>query len=141
MFRTKIQVRYVETDQMGIVHHSGYFPWFEVGRTEFFKQTGLSYDEIERSGVLLPLVDCYCKFIYSAKYGDEVWIEVNLESVSVAKCKFTYNIIRAQDEKLLATGYTQHGFTTDKFKPINLKKSFPDIYELLCELRGVENDT
>ena len=67
MFRTKIEVRYCETDRMGVVHHSRYFPWFEVGRTEFFKQSGTSYDQIEQMGVLLPLVDCYGKFIQGAK--------------------------------------------------------------------------
>lgn len=138
MFRTRLQVRYAETDRMGVVHHSRYFPWFEVGRTEFFKSTGMTYDEIERQGVLLPLVDCYSKFIQGARYGDDVWIEVKLEEVGVAKCKFSYNVIRCEDEKLLATGYTTHGFTTPEFKPVNLKKTYPHIFELLCKLRGEE---
>lgn len=136
MFRTKIQVRYCETDRMGVVHHSRYFPWFEVGRTEFFKATGLSYDEIERRGVLLPLVDCGCKFIHGAQYGDEVWVEVRLETVGVAKCRFTYRVERAADGMLLAEGHTTHGFTTPAFKPLNLKKTHPEIYTLLCGLRG-----
>lgn len=137
MFRTKLQVRYCETDRMGVVHHSRYFPWFEVGRTEFFKATGLSYDEIERRGVLLPLVDCYCKFIHGARYGDEVWIEVHLDRVGAAKCHFTYRVLRVSDALLLAEGYTTHGFTTPEFKPLNLKKSYPEIYTLLCGLEDV----
>ncbi len=139
MFRTKIQVRYCETDRMGVVHHSRYFPWFEVGRTEFFKQTGISYDAIEKQGVLLPLVDCYCKFIQGAVYGDEIYIAVSLESLGVAKCKFAYEILRAEDEALLATGYTTHGFTTPDFQPVNIKKKFPELYELLDGLRGEES--
>ena len=136
MFRTKIDVRYCETDRMGVVHHSRYFPWFEVGRTEFFKQTGLSYDAIEKQGILLPLVDCYCKFIQGAVYGDAIIITVSIESLGVAKCKFAYQILRAEDEALLATGYTTHGFTTPDFKPVNLKKKYPELYQLLDELRG-----
>ncbi len=136
MFRTKIQVRYCETDRMGVVHHSRYFPWFEVGRTEFFKSSGMSYDQVETQGILLPLVDCYCKFLQGAVYGDEVWIEVSLAELGVAKCKFSYRIIRVSDEALLATGSTTHGFTTPEFKPLNLKKSYPEIYHLLEELRG-----
>ncbi len=136
MFRTKIQVRYCETDRMGVVHHSRYFPWFEVGRTEFFKTSGLSYDEVERKGVLLPLTDCSCHFICGARYGDDIWVEVTLEHLGVAKCSFSYRIIRVSDEKLLATGSTTHGFTTPELKPLNLKKSYPEIYQYLCDLRG-----
>ncbi len=136
MFRTKIQVRYCETDRMGVVHHSRYFPWFEVGRTEFFKSSGMSYDQVEQQGVLLPLVDCYCKFIQGAVYGDEVWIEVTLAELGVAKCKFSYRVLRGSDETLLATGTTTHGFTSPEFKPLNLKKTYPEIYRLLDELRG-----
>ncbi len=131
MFRTKIQVRYCETDRMGVVHHSRYFPWFEVGRTEFFKTCGVSYAEIEQRGVLLPLVDCYCKFHTGARYGDDVWIEVKIARLGVAKITFEYKILREPDELLLAEGYTTHGFTTNDFKPLNLKKSYPDIYILL----------
>ncbi len=141
MFRTKIDVRYSETDRMGVVHHSRYFPWFEVGRTEFFKQSGMSYDEIEKKGVLLPLVDCYSKFIQGAQYGDSVFIEVSLETLGVAKCKFSYRVIRAEDEVLLATGYTTHGFTTPDFKPLNIKKAFPQIYQVMEGLRGDDCDS
>lgn len=136
MFRTKIEVRYSETDQMGIVHHSRYFPWFEVGRTEFLKQTKMSYADMEKMGVWLPLVDCYAHFYEGARYGDAVWIEVTLEELGVAKCKFFYRILRADDESLLATGYTTHGFTTPELKPLNLKKTYPKLYQILLELRG-----
>ena len=136
MFRTRIQVRYCETDRMGVVHHSRYFPWFEVGRTEFFKASGMSYAQVEAQGVWLPLVDCYCKFIRGAVYGDDVWVEVSLADLGVAKCKFSYRILRCSDEALLAQGYTTHGFTTPALKPLNLKKSHPEIYHLLSGLAG-----
>lgn len=139
MFRTKIQVRYCETDRMGVVHHSRYFPWFEVGRTEFFKSSGMSYDEVEKQGVLLPLVDCYSKFHTGARYGDEVWIEVKIAKMGVAKIVFEYRILRAEDDCLLAEGYTTHGFTTENFKALNLKKTHPNIYSVLEGLaRGDE---
>lgn len=137
MFRTKLTVRYSETDSMGVVHHSRYFPWFEVGRTEFFKTTGMSYREVEERGVLLPLLDCYAKFIRGARYQDDIWIETALTRVGVAKCKFEYKVIRCDDEQLLAEGYTTHGFTDKQFVPLNLKKKYPDIYEKLCEMAEV----
>lgn len=134
MFRTKITVRYAETDSMGVVHHSRYFPWFEVGRTEFFKTCGMSYREVEERGVLLPLLDCYAKFIQGAKYQDDIWVEVKLRRLGVAKCVFDYRIVRCEDECLLAEGYTTHGFTDRNFRPLNLKKSHPEIYTALESL-------
>lgn len=134
MFRTKITVRYCETDRMDVVHHSRYFPWFEVGRTEFFKTSGMSYREVEERGVLLPLLDCYSKFIKGAKYQDDVWIEVSLVKLGAAKCRFNYRVVRCADDVLLAEGYTNHGFTDENFKPLNLKKKYPDIYKHLEKL-------
>lgn len=136
MFRTKLTVRYSETDSMGVVHHSRYFPWFEVGRTEFFKTSGMSYREVEERGVLLPLLDCYAKFIKGAKYQDDIWIEVELKRLGVAKCVFEYRVVRCADDVLLATGYTTHGFTDKQFVPLNLKKKYPDIYETFSLLAG-----
>lgn len=140
MFRTKLTVRYSETDSMGVVHHSRYFPWFEVGRTEFFKSSGMSYREVEEMGVLLPLLDCYSKFIIGAKYQDDIWVQVELKKLGVAKCRFEYKIIRCEDDALLAVGYTTHGFTDKNFKPLNLLKKYPEIYSKLSELKSDEND-
>jgi len=131
MFKTEITVRYSETDRMDVVHHSRYFPWFEVGRTEFFKSTGMSYADVEAKGILLPLVDCYAKFIDGAKYGDDVILEIRLTNLRVASCKFEYTAVRKSDNKILTTGYTTHAFTTPDFKPLNLKKVNPAVYEVL----------
>ncbi len=140
MFRTKLTVRYSETDSMGVVHHSRYFPWFEVGRTEFFKSSGMSYREVEEMGVLLPLLDCYSKFIIGAKYQDDIWVQVELKRLGVAKCRFEYKIIRCEDDALLAVGYTTHGFTDKNFKPLNLLKKYPEIYAKLSELKSEDSD-
>lgn len=139
MFRTELIVRYSETDQMGVVHHSRYFPWFEVGRTEFFKSTGTSYSDVEAQGILLPLVDCYGKFLEGAKYADEIILEVRLTVLKAASCKFEYTVIRKSDEKILTTGYTTHAFTTPEFKPLNLKKVNPEIYKVLAGMMDVQN--
>ena len=135
MFQTTFPVRYSETDQMGVVHHSRYFPWFEAARTEFFKSCGYSYAQVEADGVLLPLVDCYCKFLTGARYGDDVTIETALTKVGVAKCVFEYRVLRTSDSVLLATGYTTHGFTDPSFRPLNLKKVNFKVYEKLLKMK------
>jgi len=129
--QTKIKVRYVETDQMGIVHHSNYFNWFEVGRTEFFNQIGLSYKEIESSGIVLPLINANCNYKIPAKYEDELIIQTRIEEVKFAKSKLVYEVIRITDNKVLATGYTVHAFANKLFKPINLKRTNEKLYNIL----------
>lgn len=138
MFRTKFAVRYSETDQMGVVHHSRYFPWFEAARTDFFQASGYSYAQVEKDGVLLPLVDCYCKFLTGAQYGDDVIIEIALTKVGVAKCVFEYRVLRGKDEMLLATGYTTHGFTDHDFRPLNIKKVNPEVYQKLLQMKEAD---
>lgn len=136
MFMTKISVRYGETDKMGVVYHANYFPWFEIGREELFKAYGTSYAEAESRGLMMPLVDCYAKFHCGAKYGDEVWIEVVPEKLGPVKCKFSYKAFRCSDDKLLTTGYTTHCFTDTDMRPLNLKKTYPDFYDILCKMSG-----
>jgi acyl-CoA thioester hydrolase len=68
---SKIKVRYAETDQMGVVHHSNYAIWFELGRTEFLAQLGMPYSTVESRGVLLPVIELKCTFKGAAKYEDE----------------------------------------------------------------------
>lgn len=134
MFRTKIAVRYGETDKMGVVYHANYFPYFEIGREELFKSYGVTYAEAESRGVMLPLVDCHAKFFLGARYGDELWVEVQPIKLGAVSCKFSYKILRVSDEKLLTEGYTTHCFTDTNLKPINLKKFYPDFYEILCKM-------
>ena len=64
---THLTVRYAETDMMGIVHHSRYYPWFEVARTDFIKKIGMSYTEMEKMGIMLPLTETAAKYYYGFK--------------------------------------------------------------------------
>ena len=71
---SKIIVRYQETDQMGIAHHSVYPVWFEVARTDFIKKLGITYSEIEKMGVMLPLTEVTCKYYKGTRYEDELTV-------------------------------------------------------------------
>ena len=128
---SKIVARYAETDQMGIVHHSVYPIWFEVGRTDFIKLTGMSYTELEESGVMLPLASLECKYILPIKYEDEVIIETTIVSVKAAKIEFQYRVLRGN--QVCSEGGTVHAFVYSKtFRPINIKKINPSLYEKFC---------
>lgn len=132
--KTKIIVRYAETDQMGIVHHSNYLIWFEAGRTDFIKGSKISYSEMEKEGVLIPLAESNCKYIIGAKYEDELIIKTWVKELTPVKVEFNYLVIRERDKKEIAKGSTLHVFVSKDFKIINLKKSKPLIFEKLQSL-------
>lgn len=128
---TKLTVRYAETDMMGIVHHSRYYPWFEVARTEFIKHSGMSYSEMENMGVMMPLTETGCKYFYGLRYEDEVIIKCRLSKLSIVRCRFDYEVYRLPEMKLMSKGHTGHGFVNKEFKPINLKKNYPGLWKIL----------
>ena len=128
---TKFIARYAETDQMGIVHHSNYAVWFEAGRTDFLKKAGISNSSIEAKGALLPLYEMNCQFKSPAKYEDEILVVTKLNSLSRVRLQFSYEVVNADNSKLLATGETMHAWTTRELKPVNAEKIIPDIYSNL----------
>lgn len=90
--RTTFSVRYNETDQMGVVHHSEYVNYFELGRTEMMRAHGLEYAEMERRGVLLAVVDVALRFLKPARFGDELVIETRIAEVERVRVRFEYEV-------------------------------------------------
>ena len=131
---THLTVRYAETDMMGIVHHSRYYPWFEVARTDFIKKIGMSYTEMEKMGIMLPLTETAAKYYYGLKYEDEVLVTCKMTKLTVARCEFTYEVYKLPEKKLMTVGTTGHGFVNREFVPINLKKLYPEIWNKMHDL-------
>ena len=133
--KTYITVRYAETDLMGIVHHSRYYPWFEIARGDYMKKSGMSYREVEEAGVMLPLSKSGAEYLGGLRYDDETLITCVMEKLTVARCRFKYEVFKLPEMTLMTKGYTEHGFVDAKtFTPINLKKMYPDIWERLENL-------
>lgn len=131
---TLITARYAETDQMGIIHHSVYPVWFEVGRTNFIKMLGVTYSQLEKNGVMLPLASLSCNYILPIHYEDEVIIETSVSEMKYAKMEFSYRVLMKDTEQLMAKGKTVHAFVNSQtFRPINIKKANPDMYRKLCD--------
>lgn len=102
--QTQLRVRYAETDQMGVVYHSNYFPYFEVARAEAIRQLGISYAEMEKSGIILPVVDVHVRFLRPARYDDLLTIKTFLKELPVHhKIEFHHEIYNEKEE-LLCTG-------------------------------------
>jgi acyl-CoA thioester hydrolase len=105
---TRVRVRYAETDQMGVVYHSNYLIWFEVGRVEFIRQLGLNYKQMEEEGCGIAVVDVHARFKAPARYDDELIIETRLLAARGAVVRFGYRILRVGDGALLCEGETMH---------------------------------
>ena len=115
---------------MGIIHHSVYPVWFEAARTEYIKQSGMTYTQLEKQGIMLPLAELSCRYFRPVHYEDEVIIITDTLKVSAAKIVFGYRVML--DGVLMAQGSTTHGFVSSQsFRPVNLKKLMPDFYEKL----------
>ena len=125
-----VNVRYAETDQMGIVHHSVYPIWFEVARTDLSKKANFPYSKMEEQGIMMPLVELNIKYISPAYYDDNLTITATVSKLTPARIVFNYEVYRANLEKPICTGYTVHALTNKELKPINTKKLFPNIYSI-----------
>jgi len=126
-YKTKYRVIYGDTDKMGVVYHANYLRWFEMGRTELFRYLGLPYTEIEAKGILLPVAEAYCKYLYPAKYDDMIIIEVFIDTGLRAGIKLDYSITRKSDGKKLVTGYTKHACITPEGKVVRPPRFLMDI--------------
>ncbi|HQV59398.1 MAG TPA: thioesterase family protein [Chitinophagaceae bacterium] len=101
---TKIRVRYAETDQMGVVYHSNYFPYFESARAESIRELGFTYADMEKMGVIMPVVDVHCRYLRPAKYDDLLTIKTILKELPTHhKIEFHHEVFNEQNE-LLAVG-------------------------------------
>ncbi|WP_299277697.1 thioesterase family protein [uncultured Psychroserpens sp.] len=99
----QFRVRYGETDQMGVVYHGNYAQYFEMGRTEWLRKMGFSYKEMEKSGVMLPVISLSINYKKSACYDDLIKVKTKLVKKPTAKIEFDYEILNENDE-ILTTG-------------------------------------
>ena len=110
---TKIRVRYSETDQMGVVYHGNYAHFFEIGRTEWLRNMGVTYKKMETTGIMLPVISLQCNFIKSALYDDILTIETLLKKKPTVKIEFDYEI-KNQNNELICTGNSVLAFINMK---------------------------
>ena len=105
---TELRVRYVETDQMGYSHHSNYIIYYEVGRVEALRSLGMSYKELEDSGVMMPVIDSGSKYLKPALYDDLIKIRINVPTLPTARMRFEYQLF--VKDTLINEGYTTLAF-------------------------------
>ncbi len=130
----KTRVYYYDTDKMGVVYHSNYLKWMEIGRTEYFRDMLISYDDIEKMGYILAIRKVDIEYINSAKYDDIIEIIVEVKKINNIKIEFYYEMYDEQNI-LKAKGTTVNVFIDNEG---NLKRIPKEILESLKESIGIK---
>ena len=125
------KVQYYETDQMGIVHHSNYIRWMEEARIEYLTRLGWEYSKMESMGIVSPIAAVEGKYKRSAKFADVVDIAVSVVEFRGVRLKLKYEM-RGSGGELLFTGSSEQCFTDSAGHILNMRKSYPDIYNALA---------
>jgi acyl-CoA thioester hydrolase len=124
-----VRVRYAETDQLGVVYHANYLVWFEVGRVELLRALGFEYTKMESEDDCHIVVgDAKCRYQAPAKYDDLLWIRTRIADSRNRLIKFTYEVFRDADKKLLATGETTHVICGSNGRPKSLPEKYRSVF-------------
>jgi acyl-CoA thioester hydrolase len=128
----RLRVRYAETDQMGIVYYANYLVWFEIGRTDFCRQHGFAYRDMEeQEGLYIMVAETRCRYKAPAHYDDEIVVRTCLRDCRKRVLVFGYEIYREPNQEMLAEGETVHVITDREGRP----RALPDKYrEMLVAL-------
>lgn len=128
------EVKYYETDKMGIVHHSNYIRWMEEARIDFLNQLEIRYDKIEKEGILSPVIGLECEYKMSTTFPEKIEIEARVKEFKGVKLIIEYIMKKENTNEIVFYGISKHCFINTENKPIILKKDFPELDEKLKEL-------
>src|SRR5690625_1132804 len=144
-FQQNKRVQYQETDRMGVVHHANYVTWFEIGRTEWMRAKDIVYGELEEKGLLLPVLNVTIDYGASAYYDDCIAIFTKVSKANAIRLQFTYDVRRIKAAEMkgdspfvhepfgekLTSGTTDHMWVNTDWKPVRIRKTFRDVYEVV----------
>ncbi|CAM3720194.1 acyl-CoA thioesterase [Mesobacillus zeae] len=125
----EIEVRYAETDQMGVVYHANYLVWMELGRTGLIEELGYNYAEMEKEGVLSPVVDIQVSYKKPVRYGQKALVKTWVAEYNGIKVVYGYEILNNEGEIALTASSSHVCVKKDTFRPISIRKSYPEWHE------------
>lgn len=133
-------VQYYETDKMGVAHHSNHIRWFEEARVDFLEKIGASYIELEKRGVISPVLTAECKYRRSATFGDTVAISCTIASYNGIRLIFDYRAYNEESGEVYAEGRTSHCFLDSEkdMKVTTLEFRCPDVHRILCDRKKTD---
>ena len=130
--KTRLRVRYAETDQMGVVYHANYLIWFEVGRVELIRALGIEYKRMEmEDDCHIVVADAHCRYHHSARYDEVLRIRTRIAESRNRVVKFLYEVIRDADGKVLANGETTHVICGSNGRPKLLPKKYQSVFSTI----------
>lgn len=125
----EIEVRYAETDQMGVVYHTNYLVWMELGRTAFIEELGFNYVDLEKDGYLSPVLDIQASYKTPVRYGEKAIINTWVEEYDGIRTTYGYEILKENGE-VSVTGTTKHVCVKKNgFRPVSFRRTFPNWHE------------
>ena len=136
----KHKVQYYETDKMGIVHHSNYIRWMEEARVDFLEKIGWSYDQLEKVGLVSPVLSLNIDFSHPTYFSDMVSIDVEILELKMSKMRVGYKMTN-EEGKVVAKCESSHGFLLSSGRPAILKRDFPGLYEALLTHLSSEKES
>ena len=131
------KVQYYETDKMGIVHHSNYIRWFEEARMDYMQKLGMGYEEMEKKGILCPVLSVDAQYLRMVRFGTTVTIRTKIRKYNGIKLTISYDVYDDKTEMIHCRGTTSHCFLSEKGRPLSLKKEMPELHDIL--LQGLED--
>jgi len=124
-----LQVRYAETDQMGVVYYANFLVWFEIGRTDFCREHGFAYRDMEeQDGLFIMVAEARCRYKAPAHYDDRILVRTCLKEIRRRVLIFGYEIIRQDTDELLAEGETVHVVTDREGHPRALPEKYHELF-------------
>lgn len=123
---TNIQVRYAETDQMGVVYHANYLVWLELGRTKLIEDLGFKYADMESDGVLSPVIDIEISYKKPVRYGENATIKTWIEEYDGMRVTYGYEVLTEQGEVSVLAKSKHVCVKKENFRPISIRKRFPE---------------
>ncbi len=113
-FDHRVKIFYKDVDQMGIVYYSRYFEYFEEARTELLSSIGLGVTDVEKKGIMLPVISSHCDYLKGARFEQNIIIRASISTEPRSKLQIDYSVFIENEKEPTATGYTDHAFVNDR---------------------------
>ena len=121
-FDHRVKIFYKDVDQMGIVYYSRYFEYFEEARTELLASIGLGVTDVEKKGIMLPVISSHCDYLKGARFEQNIIIRASILTSPRSKLRIDYSVFIEEEKEPIATGYTEHAFVNDKGAAVRAPK-------------------
>ena len=123
-----VKIYYKDVDQMGIVYYSRYLEYFEQSRTELLASIGLGVTDVEKKGIMLPVILSHCEYSIGAKFEQEITVRAKISSIPKSKLHIDYYVFINNEKEILVSGYTEHAFINDKGVAVRAPKMILDCF-------------